>query len=111
MEETRKSLDFKSLKQSKSTNSNTQIKTIFEYLQNHTVTASMLSEATNVPQKSICRYKRDLERKGLLYEVEKKLCLLTNFKAFFLTTNPELFPKKPDSISKENQFNPIVKNL
>lgn len=105
------SLDFKSLEQGKSTKQDTQIKTIFQYLYNHTATASMVAASTGIPQKCITRYKRDLEKKGLLYEVEKKLCLLTNFKAFFLTTNPELFPKKPDSISKENQFNPIVKNL
>lgn len=106
------SLDFKSLKQGKPTKSNTQLKTIFEYLQNHTVTASMLAEATGIPQKSICRYKRDLERKELLCELEKKLCLQTNFKAWFLTTNPKLFPKKrcsqddKDNIHNEgvNQF-------
>ncbi len=33
----------------------------------------MLAEATRIPQKSICRYKRDLERKGLPCEVEKTL--------------------------------------
>ncbi|WP_206531508.1 hypothetical protein [Flavobacterium sp. Sr18] len=104
-------LDFKSLEQGKSTKRDTHLKTIFEYLQSHTVTASMLAEATNIPQKSICRYKRDLEKKGLLCEVEKKLCFLTNFKAWFLTTNPELFPKKPNSLHLKNQFNPIVKNL
>jgi predicted transcriptional regulator len=111
MEETRKNLDFKTLEQGKSTKRDTHLKTIFEYLQNHTVTASMLAEATNIPQKSICRYKRDLERKGLLCEVEKKLCLLTNFKAWFLTTNPKLFPKKPNSLHLENQFNSIITKL
>ena len=105
------SLDFKSLGQGKSTKRDTHLKTIFEYLQNHTVLASMLAEATNIPQKSICRYKRDLERKGLLCEVEKKLCLLTNFKAWFLTTNPELFQKKPNSLHLKNQCNSTAKKL
>ena len=44
-----------------------QKKTIFEYLKLQTVTASMVADATGIPQKSICRYKRDLEKQGLLY--------------------------------------------
>lgn len=71
----------------------TQKKAIFEYLKRYTATASMVERATGVPQKSICRYKRDLEKKGLLYEVEKKHCKLTGFRAWYLTTNTELFPK------------------
>lgn len=70
-----------------------QKKTIFEYLKHHTATASMVSDVTDVPQKSICRYKRDLEKQGLLFEVVKKHCELTGFRAWYLTTNPELFPK------------------
>lgn len=80
-------------KQSKYTLSTTQLKTIFEYLQNHTATASMTAEATGIPQKSICRYKRDLEKRGLLFEVRKGFCELTKFRAWYLTTNPELFPR------------------
>ncbi|MNQ40731.1 hypothetical protein D3C85_543920 [compost metagenome] len=80
-------------RQDKYTLSTTQLKTIFHYLQNHTATASMVSEATGIPQKSICRYKRDLEKRGLLCEVRKGFCELTKFRAWFLTTNPDLFPK------------------
>jgi len=87
------SLDLNSLEQGKFTKSNSQLRTIFEYLKNHIITASMLSEATNIPQKSICRYKRDLEKQGLLFEVEKTYCKLTGFKAWYLTTNEILFPK------------------
>jgi hypothetical protein len=72
---------------------NTQLKTIFHYLQNHTATASMVSKATGIPQKCICRYKRDLEQSGLLNEVVKKRCKLTGFKAWYLTTNTNLFLK------------------
>lgn len=70
-----------------------QLKTIFEYLKENTATASMVSKATEIPQKSICRYKRDLEKQGLLYEVVKAYCKETGFKAWYLTTNSELFPK------------------
>lgn len=79
--------------QGKNKQFHTQKKTIFEYLKHNTATASMVSNETGVPQKSICRYKRDLEKQGLLYEVEKKLCELTGFRAWYLTTNPDLFPK------------------
>lgn len=54
----------------------TQLQTIFEYLQNHVATASMVAEATGVPQKNLCRYKRDLERLGQLAEVRKGVCQL-----------------------------------
>jgi len=53
----------------------------------------MVSAATGIPQKNICRYKRDLEKAGLLFEVEKKLCRQTGFRAWYLTTNSELSPR------------------
>jgi len=68
----------------------TQEKTIFHFLQHHTATASMVSKYTGIPQKNICRYKRDLEQRGLLFEVEKKLCKVTGFRAMYLTTNKNL---------------------
>lgn len=68
----------------------TQRQTIFQYLQGHTATASMVSFATGIPQKNICRFKRDLEKEGLLWETEKKLCKQTGFKAWYLTTDPDI---------------------
>jgi hypothetical protein len=59
-----------------------------DYLYNHTVTASMLSELTGIKQKNICRYKRDLEKKQLLWEVRKGKCKITGCQAWYLTTNP-----------------------
>jgi predicted transcriptional regulator len=87
------SLDFNELEQGKFKQIKNQKKTIFEFLKQYTATASMVSETTGVPQKSICRYKRDLEKEGLLYEVEKKFCKLTGFRAWYLTTNTDLLPK------------------
>jgi hypothetical protein len=69
-----------------------QLKTIFQYLQKHIATASMVSAMTGVPQKNICRYKRDLEKLGQLWETEKKLCKQTGFRAWYLTTNPNNAP-------------------
>jgi hypothetical protein len=79
--------------QGKNTKNQNQKITIFYYLKENTATASMVTEATGVPQKSICRYKRDLEKQGLLYEVVKKHCEFTGFRAWYLTTNIDLFPK------------------
>lgn len=79
-------------RQGKDTEFKTQLKTIFVYLQRHTATAAMVSKATGVPHKNITRYKRDLEKAGRLWEVEKKLCKHTGFKAWYLTTNPDNAP-------------------
>lgn len=72
---------------------NTQLKTIFHYLRKRVATASMVSAATGIPQKNICRYKRDLERSGQLSEVRKGICQLTKFKAWYITCDPSQFPK------------------
>ena len=83
---------FQHKRQSKVNDSKTQLKTIFHYLQEHIATASMVSDETGVPQKNICRYKRDLEVAGRLWEVEKKLCKQTGFRAWYLTTDPAKAP-------------------
>ena len=87
----KQSLDFNSLEQGKDKGLKAQKTTIFQYLKHQSATASMVSDATGIPQKSICRYKRDLELKGVLFEIEKKFCRITGFKAWYLTTNPDLF--------------------
>jgi predicted transcriptional regulator len=69
-----------------------QIQTIFIKLQDNVLTASMLSSITDIPQKNICRYKRDLEKAGMLWEVKKTVCKKTGFKAWYLTTNPTFSP-------------------
>jgi hypothetical protein len=79
--------------ESKGNNHNNQLQTIFQYLQDHVATASMVADATGIYQKNICRYKRDLEKTGNLWEIKKKVCKKTGFKAWYLTTNPALAPK------------------
>jgi len=76
-----------------------QLITIFHYLQTHIATASMVSEATGIPQKNICRFKRDLEIAGKLWEIEKKTCKQTGFKAWYLTTNPDNAPRFTQQLS------------
>lgn len=64
-----------------------QLQTIFQYLQENIATASMVADATGIYQKNICRYKRDLEKAGQLWEIAKDTCKKTGFKAWYLTTD------------------------
>lgn len=79
-----------------------QRQTIFQYLQDNIATASMVADATGIYQKNICRYKRDLEKAGKIWELEKKPCKKTGFKAWYLTTNPDKAPKQ--SLTQLNLF-------
>jgi len=78
-----------------STSSQNQLNTVFEYLQNHVATASMVATATGVPQKNICRYKRELEESGRLSQLAKRTCKETDFKAWYLTTDPRKVNHNP----------------
>lgn len=84
----------KVFKRTKGKKSKTQLQTIFEYLSTRIATATMVSIATGIPQKSICRYKRDLEKRGVLVEIEKKLCKATKFRAWYITTDKTKFTQK-----------------
>jgi len=77
---------------SKDTTPPTQLQTIFSYLQDHIATGSMISNETGVPRRSICRYKRELEQAGLLWETDKTKCEITGYKAWYLTTDPSQVP-------------------
>lgn len=70
----------------------TQAKTILLFFMENTATASMASKETGIPHKNICRIKRDLELSGKLWEIEKKTCKVTGYRAWYLTTNPEHKP-------------------
>lgn len=78
-----------------------QKQTMFEYLRENEVTASMLEMVTGIHQKSICRYKRELEKAGRLFEIRKGICLKTRHRAAFLTTDPT---KAPINFSQLNLF-------
>jgi hypothetical protein len=85
--------------QSKDNSHLNQLKTIFQFLQHHVATASMASDATGIYQKNICRYKRDLEKAGRLWEIRKDVCKKTGFRAWYLTTNPDKAPKRPPQLN------------
>jgi hypothetical protein len=67
-----------------------ELQILYDYLLNRIVTASMLSMATGISHKNICRYKRQLEKANLLWEVERNVCKATGFKAWYITTNKDL---------------------
>lgn len=73
----------------------TQIKRFYNYLRRHTSTCSMAAEALDLRQKNCCRYKRELEKNGYLWEVKKAPCKITGYKADYLTTNERKAPVKP----------------
>lgn len=68
----------------------TQKQVVFKYLTKNIATATMVSQATGIAQKNICRHKRTLEKAGLLCQVERKICRCTGFLAWYLSTNPEM---------------------
>lgn len=70
----------------------TQLQTIFQYLKENEATASMVADATGIYQKNICRFKRDLELTGRLWETVKTTCKKTGFKAWYLTTDETKAP-------------------
>lgn len=79
-------------RQGKDNDFKSQLKTIFQYLQKHVATASMVSAATGIPQKNICRFKRDLEKAGRLCEIEKKLCKKNRLQSVVLNHQPRIVP-------------------
>ena len=84
--------------QDKDTQFRNQKLIVYEYLKTHTATASMIEAATGIKQKNICRYKRDLEEQGQLWEVVEKSCAITGFDAWYLTTDPDKAPKHPEQL-------------
>jgi len=53
----------------------------------------MVTEATGIPQKNLCRYKRELEKMGVLCVMYRDVCKHTGCKAGYLTTNPQIRKK------------------
>jgi len=70
----------------------TQKKKFLGFLSDKIATASMATAATGIPQKCLTRYKRQLEKSELLWEVMQDYCKVTGCMAWYLTTNPELVP-------------------
>lgn len=73
-------------------NNQDQFQRFYRFLQTHLVTCTMASQATGIPQKNCCRFKRKLEKQGLLWEVKYSKCPITRFYAWFISCNPKLIP-------------------
>lgn len=78
------------------------LKTVLSYLNNHIATGSMVCKNTTVEHKNFTRRKRTLEDAGLLQEVKQGLCKVTNQRAWYLTTNKNLF-KYPYKANKDKE--------
>jgi len=74
------------------TKQTTQLQQFYDYLLTNICTASMVADETGLSHKNICRYKRMLEKAGLLWQVEKKFCKKTKHLAWWITTNPNYKP-------------------
>lgn len=69
-----------------------QRQSFYEFLRSGLFTASQTVKATGIPHKSITRYKRQLEKAGKLWEVDKLICPITGHLVMRITTNPALVP-------------------
>jgi len=86
--------------QSKDNSKKPQIQIVYSYLKEHIATASMVEDATGIKQKNITRFKRMLQKSNKLWEVTKKKCQKTGFKATYITCNSDFAP----SIKQFNLF-------
>jgi len=69
-------------------NGRTQKSRFYLFLLKHVATTSMAAEWTKIPQKNLCRYKREFEKAGLLWNVIWSRCPITGQMAWHITTNP-----------------------
>jgi hypothetical protein len=70
-----------------------------EALQHVTTTKKALCTALNIPVEAGCRYKRELEKSGLLVQsTDEVICPFTKFPAHLISTNPKEF----EGLSKTN---------
>lgn len=70
-----------------------------EALKHITTTKKALCTVLNIPVEAGCRYKRELEKCGLLVQsTDEVICPLTKFPAHLISTNPKEFER----LSKTN---------
>jgi hypothetical protein len=86
--DTKKSLP---LRKSKDNTHEAQEKVVYDYLLMHVASASMVTDATGVPQKCVTRYKRNYEQAGRLQQIRKDRCKITGRNVWYITTNRDLF--------------------
>jgi hypothetical protein len=87
-------IDPKYKRRIKDTDFSSQDKIIFDALKDTSLTASQIEILTGVKQKNICRYKRNLEKAGKLWQVKKVRCPITGHWAWSITTDPDKIQKQ-----------------
>lgn len=70
-----------------------QLTIIDAYFKENVATRYMAEIDTGICRPNICRYVDMLRDQNLIAVVKKDLCKISKYKAEYLTTNPELFPK------------------
>lgn len=70
-----------------------QQRRFYNYLKRHTVSCSMASKSLRIPQKCLTRYKRNLEKAGLLTQVKIARCNITGRYVWYLSTDPQAKPQ------------------
>lgn len=68
-----------------------QMQRVFLSLYKKPKTMLMVAEETGIYRANICRYVAEWERRNCIQIYRKGLCPITNHRAGFYTTNPELF--------------------
>lgn len=76
-----------------------ELLTVYNYLLEHTATATQVAVALDIYRPNLCRRKRTLEKQGKLAVIKKVTCPVTKHRAALLTTNPALFPPKPTQLN------------
>jgi hypothetical protein len=72
----------------------TEDQVFFLALKHITTTKKAICKALNINLDHACRYKRNLEKRGLLVQsAEERICPYTGYPAHFLSTNPKEFEK------------------
>ena len=69
----------------------TQTQRFYEFLFTVATSCSHASAMLQIPQKTLCRRKRELELSGLLMVIGKIKCPITGRMVQKITTNPDLF--------------------
>lgn len=69
---------------------NTELLSVYHYLQKQPATATQAAIALNIYRPSLCIYKRRLEKQGKLAQLKKVICPITKYPAHQLTCDPGL---------------------
>lgn len=79
---------------------NNQIVRVFNAFNCGTYTMKEVDVISGIMRENICRYVKLFRENNQIYKVRKRVCSITGYYAYELTTNPDLVPKQ-DSVQLE----------